>query len=995
MNTFSNAGSIWRRWDLHLHAPGTKLSDGFREQDEAAWDRYLDLLEKSSVQVFGITDYFSADTYFAALENQRRFNPNSKKVFFPNIEFRLSESISKDGSHVDLHVIFDPAVFDRETANRFLTNVETQKIDENSVKHRCSELRTRADYEAACTSLDSLKAALRSTFGEKKPYLVAFPANNNGFRSTDSGSPRKIQLAKNIESTCDFIFGRDDNREYFLNPNRYGDYNAMRKPVISGSDAHSFEDLEKLSGHVRNFPPTWIKADTTFLGLKQICHEPEARVWIGMEPDVLSRLEQDGTKFISSLGIDQVANYSEANGRWFKEVNIPLNPELTVIIGNKGSGKSALVDIMGLLADSRQEDHFSFLSNAGSNRKFRQKGYAENFHSTLHWVAGKPTTKHLNEKCNPNSPERVRYLPQSFFEKLTNEIEIIQFRKEIEEVVFSHVDETDKLGRTSFSDLEEAKTLQSKEETSSLKRRLRELNVEIASLEQRNTPKYRNQIVALIAAKREELAALEQSKPAPVDPPDKQSPDQQKIAAELQSLNRLLEELKTAGQKARESLTALKDLRNTAIALRDRLSAIMIRNNTEQTEISETVRALDLNVGDIIQQTVSLDPVDTKISEISDRIAELEKPSERDFSQTIDAKSIRTIPDLRVAYSIVQQKISTLVEKLGTPERKFQAYKERLDSWTSKRLALTGAGTNPVEDSISGLTKKLSHLDNEVSASLRELKQKRRQLTEEIFRSKSSILRFYQELKTSVEAQLEAVRTEKFSIQIQASFVVEPSFSRDLLGHIDQRKKGPFRVQAEADAIIQSLIHQTNWNDFSEIYESLEAVLNQMSDYDGATLDIAEQSHNIKNFYDFLFSLDYITPRYELRLGDKNLNELSPGEKGLLLLIFYLQLDKHNTPLIIDQPEDNLDNESIFKVLSNCIRDAKRRRQVVLVTHNPNLAIGADAEQVVFVRLEKAENYNFYYEFGAIESSSINKRIVDILEGSQPAFVQRRLKYGI
>ncbi|UGY27729.1 AAA family ATPase [Bradyrhizobium septentrionale] len=132
-----------------------------------------------------------------------------------------------------------------------------------------------------------------------------------------------------------------------------------------------------------------------------------------------------------------------------------------------------------------------------------------------------------------------------------------------------------------------------------------------------------------------------------------------------------------------------------------------------------------------------------------------------------------------------------------------------------------------------------------------------------------------------------------------------------------------------------------------------------------------------------------------MRLSGKNLNELSPGEKGLLLLVFYLQLDRKNTPLVIDQPEDNLDNDSIFQVLAKCIREAKKARQVVLVTHNPNLAVGADAEQVIYVKLDKAQNYHFSWETGAIENAAINQRIVDILEGSQPAFVKRRLKYGI
>jgi predicted ATPase len=130
-------------------------------------------------------------------------------------------------------------------------------------------------------------------------------------------------------------------------------------------------------------------------------------------------------------------------------------------------------------------------------------------------------------------------------------------------------------------------------------------------------------------------------------------------------------------------------------------------------------------------------------------------------------------------------------------------------------------------------------------------------------------------------------------------------------------------------------------------------------------------------------------------LGGKSLNELSPGEKGLLLLVFYLQLEKYNNPLIIDQPEDNLDNEIIFTVLASCIREDKKNRQVILVTHNPNLAVGADAEQIIYVQLEKSQNSKFTYETGSIENPRINQKIIDVLEGTQPAFVKRRLKYRI
>lgn len=104
-------------------------------------------------------------------------------------------------------------------------------------------------------------------------------------------------------------------------------------------------------------------------------------------------------------------------------------------------------------------------------------------------------------------------------------------------------------------------------------------------------------------------------------------------------------------------------------------------------------------------------------------------------------------------------------------------------------------------------------------------------------------------------------------------------------------------------------------------------------------------------------------------------------------------LDKDNKPLIIDQPEDNLDNHSVANILVTFIRKAKANRQIILVTHNPNLAVVSDAEQVIFVNIDKEKDYCFEYLSGSIENRQINERIVQVLEGSMPAFNKRKLKY--
>jgi hypothetical protein len=136
-----------------------------------------------------------------------------------------------------------------------------------------------------------------------------------------------------------------------------------------------------------------------------------------------------------------------------------------------------------------------------------------------------------------------------------------------------------------------------------------------------------------------------------------------------------------------------------------------------------------------------------------------------------------------------------------------------------------------------------------------------------------------------------------------------------------------------------------------------------------------------------------LEPRYALKLDEKDISQLSSGEKGALLLVFYLLLDPEQIPIIIDQPEQNLDNESVVKLLVDCIRQARARRQVIIVTHNPNLAVVCDADQVICCRLDKAHGNRVTYEGGAIEDGPINKTAVDVLEGTYPAFDNRRRKY--
>ena len=224
-------------------------------------------------------------------------------------------------------------------------------------------------------------------------------------------------------------------------------------------------------------------------------------------------------------------------------------------------------------------------------------------------------------------------------------------------------------------------------------------------------------------------------------------------------------------------------------------------------------------------------------------------------------------------------------------------------------------------------------------------------------------------------------------VRFKASISVGSEFSSNLLAYINQSIQSKYRGKNEGKDFVETQIRSYDISNFDGAYSLAETLL------DAITEDEDKSDQLVKNrqeCYDYICSLSYLNVGFSLKMGDKPLEQLSPGEKGSVLLIFYLALDQEEKPLIIDQPEDNLDNQSVFDKLVPCVLEAKKNRQVILITHNPNLAIACDSELIIY-----SENSGNQIEYlsGPIEEQLINEKLVDILEGTMPAFDLRTSKY--
>ena len=140
---------------------------------------------------------------------------------------------------------------------------------------------------------------------------------------------------------------------------------------------------------------------------------------------------------------------------------------------------------------------------------------------------------------------------------------------------------------------------------------------------------------------------------------------------------------------------------------------------------------------------------------------------------------------------------------------------------------------------------------------------------------------------------------------------------------------------------------------------------------------------------------------YSLTFDGLDIEQLSPGTRGIVLLLLYLAIDQEDErPLIIDQPEENLDPKSIFDELVDRFKMGKLRRQIIIVTHNANLIVNADADQVIVATCgphTPGELPTISYQSGGLEDQDIRKHVCDILEGGENALKERakRLRVNI
>ena len=437
------------KWDLHVHTPASfhhqfRLSEEEKKKYQLnIWEKYISELEKvSDVSVIGITDYFSIEGYKKVLEYRGRGRLQNFDLILPNIEFRLDKFVAD--RRLNYHVIFSDEIGADRIESEFLEELhikthtgETRKLTRENIeeigrtlKEHQETFRSKSDYIVGCenitVSLDEIIKVLRnkeSIFAGK--YLLVL--EEEGWDSINWAGQDHL-TRKTILVQSHAIFSSNPNTRNWalgkrdLSPEDFIREFGSLKPCIHDSDAHTFEKLCKPDED--RF--CWIKADPTFEGLKQIIYEPEERVRIQPE-------NPEYRKNIYTLDSIKISNSWISDELSIEEQEIPLNRNLVAVTGGKGSGKTALLDLIANCFEDRcrraGEDRNSFVQ--------RIEDQKQDLEVKIEFIGEDigEFSKKLTEE-NFFQDTRVTYLPQGKIEEYSGDRQKLD--KKIEEIIFSN-----------------------------------------------------------------------------------------------------------------------------------------------------------------------------------------------------------------------------------------------------------------------------------------------------------------------------------------------------------------------------------------------------------------------------------------------------------------------------------------------------------------------------------------------------------------------------
>ncbi|UOS13318.1 AAA family ATPase [Helicobacter pylori] len=326
-NKDKNKGSSWHKWDLHVHTPHTHLNKAYKCSEED----FIQKLCTSEIDCIGLTNYFKFDE--KEFDLKEKIEKRGIKVFY-NLEVRLDYQNNKDDC-LDFHIIFSDEV-SSDGIKKFLSNM---KANVCGIEKKLADLE-KDDFNKAVVNFDQLLECLEEeSLNLMGKYLLGFLSRGHGSiecEFLEKGGRNETIYKKVIDKSHFLIHSSDNQKNLKDDRDSWLKYN---KSLLQSSDAHKEDSIGKKY--------TWIKAEKTFEGLKQIIYEPETRVSIDEEKsqDPLHKIDCVGLCFDGEVKITNEKGDVPFCYAGFNET-LFFSPNFTCVIGGRGSGKSTLLQLI-------------------------------------------------------------------------------------------------------------------------------------------------------------------------------------------------------------------------------------------------------------------------------------------------------------------------------------------------------------------------------------------------------------------------------------------------------------------------------------------------------------------------------------------------------------------------------------------------------------------------------------------------------------------------
>lgn len=911
-------GSEWRKWDLHVHTPSSICQNYGGDTDEV-WERYISDLESlpQEFSVLGINDYLFIDGY-ERLKKEKEENNRLQNIdlLLPVLEFRLNNLAGIGFGKLDrinLHVIFSDEIPVNIIKDQFLnTLVQSYIINDgrkwegvvtkDSLVELGAEIKSGipveeiskygSDLEEGFNNLNlNLENIIQSLNKErfKGKYLIAVGKTEwDAMKWTDAS----IATKKHIINTADIVFTASESVVKFNSAKEKLVQQCVNSRLLDCSDAHDYSTNLSNKDRIGNCF-TWIKADPTFEGLKQVIYEPNERICISEENPFLLF----DKPYFSAISIENDLNVfdGETDLNFSKCETIPLNQNLVTIIGGRGEGKSMLVEYLAS----------SFVDNEQSkNGVFNKNGEVKLSYNKTNSDLEEIISFDIIEKKHPLE---FIYISQGMLKKYAGE-------SEEKNKLAESMKKLARLSEVSFDDHLDHEIITKTNKYSELK----------SILEYENEEGISTNSISFLSERKDRVQSFIDN--ITTEENKKKLKD---YASDLESLNKSNKKLSNINELERYLLSAVNDINLKISSL----------------NLSEDIPLIDNS---------SFDAQQTKIALIKSTVNE-------DI-----ATARQSVQDVRSRFESYKGDLSTLLEDV-------KDYQSELDSINSKILEMQSFSTElgNIEVDIFGAGSDISSLLDRMEADYnKQVSDLAKSWSD--FKDISLRTDFNDTQKDLMRSMLE---------DIDAEIVIDfnpDAFYEKISDCIDGSK---WRIKNNNEAKAENF----GISDFSSFFDFLRNDFKGMYDRDGIHQDILKDI-----FFKDFHRRDYIKIYPVLKYKNKDLDKVSAGQKGTVYLKMKLATSAFSKPIIFDQPEDDLDNGFIVKDLIELFKELKKYRQVIIVTHNANLVVNADAEQVIVATNDHGK---LSYISGSLEDSTINSEICKILEGGDTAFNNRRSKY--